>query len=70
MPRTGSEEENKRIIMDLHVIQKSFESQYIVHCLGYFVSPVSDFEKTNTKNFYGIDSVRGLDWDGVNGFVL
>ncbi|CAF3814250.1 unnamed protein product [Rotaria sordida] len=37
MPRTASDEENKRIIMDLDVLVKSYNFPYIVCCLGYFI---------------------------------
>ncbi|CAF2348333.1 unnamed protein product [Rotaria sp. Silwood2] len=37
MPRTASNEENKRIIMDLDVLVKSYNFPYIVCCLGYFI---------------------------------
>ncbi|CAF4498332.1 unnamed protein product [Rotaria sp. Silwood1] len=37
MPRTASNEENKRIIMDLDVLVKSYNFPYIVRCLGYFI---------------------------------
>jgi hypothetical protein len=40
MHRTASEEENKRIIMDLDVIIKSYNFPYIVRCLGYFINSV------------------------------
>jgi len=37
MQRTASEEDNKRIIMDIDVLVKSFNFPYIVRCLGYFI---------------------------------
>ena len=37
MPWTASEEDNKRIIMDLDVVLKSHDFPYIVRCLGYFI---------------------------------
>lgn len=37
MQRTGSDEDNKRIIMDIDVLVKSFNFPYIVCCLGYFI---------------------------------
>lgn len=37
MRRTGNTEENKRILMDLDVVLKSHDCQYIVQCLGCFV---------------------------------
>ncbi len=40
MHRTASDEENKRIIMDLDVLVKSFNFPYIVRCLGYFIRQV------------------------------
>jgi hypothetical protein len=41
MHRTASDEENKRIIMDLDVIIKSYNFPYIVRCVGYFINSVS-----------------------------
>jgi mitogen-activated protein kinase kinase 7 len=38
MHRTASDEENKRIIMDLDVIIKSYNFPYIVKCMGYFIN--------------------------------
>ncbi|GAB0092978.1 dual specificity mitogen-activated protein kinase kinase hemipterous [Sergentomyia squamirostris] len=38
MRRTGNEEENKRIIMDLDVVLKSHDCPYIVRCLGCFIT--------------------------------
>ena len=38
MHRTASDEENKRIIMDLDVIIKSYNFPYIVRCVGYFIN--------------------------------
>lgn len=38
MRRTGNSEENKRIIMDIDVVLKSHDCQYIVHCLGCFIT--------------------------------
>ncbi len=40
MHRSASEEENKRITMDLDVLVKSFDFPYIVRCLGYFIREV------------------------------
>ena len=40
MRRSGNEEENKRIIMDLEVVLKSHDCQYIVQCLGTFITSV------------------------------
>jgi len=37
MARTASEEDNKRIIMDLDVVLKSYDFPYIVRCVGYFI---------------------------------
>jgi mitogen-activated protein kinase kinase 7 len=37
MHRSASDEENKRIIMDLDVLVKSYNFPYIVRCLGYFI---------------------------------
>ncbi|XP_059610293.1 dual specificity mitogen-activated protein kinase kinase hemipterous-like isoform X2 [Phlebotomus argentipes] len=38
MRRTGNEEENKRIIMDLDVVLKSHDCPFIVRCLGCFIT--------------------------------
>ncbi|XP_058823837.1 dual specificity mitogen-activated protein kinase kinase hemipterous-like [Topomyia yanbarensis] len=38
MRRTGNDEENKRIIMDLDVVLKSEKCKYIVKCLGCFIT--------------------------------
>lgn len=38
MRRTGNQEENKRIIMDLDVVLKSHDCPFIVRCLGCFIS--------------------------------
>lgn len=38
MRRTGNDEENKRILMDIDVVLKSDDCPYIVHCLGCFIS--------------------------------
>ena len=38
MRRTGNDEENKRIIMDLDVVLKSHDCPYIVQCLGCFIT--------------------------------
>lgn len=38
MRRTGNDEENKRILMDIDVVLKSHDCPYIVHCLGCFIS--------------------------------
>ncbi|XP_062558094.1 dual specificity mitogen-activated protein kinase kinase hemipterous-like isoform X4 [Armigeres subalbatus] len=38
MRRTGNDEENKRIIMDLDVVLKSEKCCYIVKCLGCFIT--------------------------------
>ena len=38
MRRTGNDEENKRIIMDLDVVLKSSNCKYIVKCLGCFIT--------------------------------
>jgi hypothetical protein len=40
MHRSASDEENKRIIMDLDVLVKSYNFPYIVRCLGYFIREV------------------------------
>lgn len=41
MPRTASDEENKRIIMDLDVLVKSYNFPHIVCCVGYFIRQVN-----------------------------
>lgn len=38
MRRTGNNEENKRIIMDIDVVLKSHDCPFIVHCLGCFIT--------------------------------
>lgn len=38
MARTGNREENKRIMMDLEVVQKSHDCPHIVTCFGTFVT--------------------------------
>lgn len=38
MRRSGNAEENKRIAMDLEVVLMSHDCDYIVHCLGCFVT--------------------------------
>lgn len=38
MRRTGNNEENKRIIMDIDVVLKSHDCPYIVQCLGCFIT--------------------------------
>lgn len=38
MRRTGNDEENKRIIMDIDVVLKSHDCPYIVQCLGCFIT--------------------------------
>jgi len=38
MARTGIQEENKRILMDLEVVQKSHDCPHIVTCYGTFVT--------------------------------
>ena len=40
MARTGIQEENKRILMDLEVVQKSHDCPHIVTCYGTFVTEV------------------------------
>lgn len=37
MRRTGNSEENKRIVMDIDVVYKSYDCPYIVQCLGCFI---------------------------------
>ena len=48
MSRTASDEDNKRIIMDIDVLVKSFNFPYIVCCLGYFIRDVRE----NIENNY------------------
>lgn len=38
MRRSGNNEENKRIIMDLDVVLKSHDCPFIVKCLGCFIT--------------------------------
>ncbi|ESO86392.1 hypothetical protein LOTGIDRAFT_220713 [Lottia gigantea] len=38
MRRSGNQEENKRIIMDLDVVLKSHDCPYIVQCIGTFIT--------------------------------
>lgn len=38
MRRSGNNDENKRIIMDLEVVLRSHDCAYIVKCLGYFIT--------------------------------
>lgn len=38
MRRSGNNEENKRIIMDIDVVLKSHDCPYIVQCLGCFIT--------------------------------
>lgn len=38
MRRTGNNEENKRIIMDIDVILKSHDCPFIAKCLGCFIT--------------------------------
>ncbi len=69
MHRTASDEENKRIIMDLDVIIKSYNFPYIVRCLGYFINSVSkEIEKRLVLIF--INLVGCLDLYGINGFMF
>ena len=41
MRRSGNDEENKRIIMDLEVVLQSHDCPYIVQCLGTFITQVN-----------------------------
>jgi len=41
MRRSGNDEDNKRIIMDLDVVVKSHNCPYIVQCIGTFIFTVS-----------------------------
>lgn len=38
MRRTGNDDENKRIIMDIEVVLKSHDCPFIVQCLGCFIT--------------------------------
>lgn len=38
MRRSGNSEENKRIVMDIEVVLKSHDCDYIVKCLGCFIT--------------------------------
>jgi len=38
MRRSGNSEENKRIFMDLDVVLKSHDCEFIVQCLGCFIT--------------------------------
>ena len=38
MRRTGNSDENKRIVMDLDVVLKSYDCEHIVLCLGCFIT--------------------------------
>ena len=67
MPRTASEEDNKRIIMDLDVIVKSYNFPYIVRCLGYFVRTVSAQAKDGWSSRYVLILVRSVDMYGIDG---
>ena len=40
MRRSSNDEDNKRIIMDLDVVLKSHNCQYIVQCIGTFIFTV------------------------------
>jgi hypothetical protein len=51
MPRTASDEENKRIIMDLDVLVKSYNFPHIVRCLGYFIRQVIKKQKESLLYF-------------------
>lgn len=67
MPWTSSEEDNKRIIMDLDVVLKSYDFPYIVRCLGYFIRVRSRIYRVN--NHY--DSLVGsVDRDGNDVFLF
>lgn len=45
MRRTASDEENKRIIMDLDVLVKSYNCPFIVRCCGYFIQQVIELKQ-------------------------
>ena len=40
MRRSGNDEDNKRIIMDLDVVVKSHNCPYIIQCIGTFIFTV------------------------------
>jgi len=40
MRRSGNDEDNKRIIMDLDVVIKSHSCPYIIQCIGTFIFTV------------------------------
>ena len=40
MRRTGNQDELKRVIMDLNVVQKCGDCPYIVECYGYLITEV------------------------------
>ncbi len=75
MHRTASDEENKRIIMDLDVIIKSYNFPYIVRCLGYFINSVSVkkssfFVLVIEIVFQLLNLVGCLDMYGINGIMF
>lgn len=68
MSRTASDEENKRIIMDLDVLVKSYDFPHIVRCLGYFIKPVILIQKGITLYSVFYDYLVGsLDMYGIDG---
>jgi hypothetical protein len=71
MHRTASDEENKRIIMDLDVIIKSYNFPYIVKCVGYFINSVSEeILMIMFLNKIFVNLVRCLDMYGINGIMF
>jgi hypothetical protein len=69
MSRTASDEENKRIIMDLDVLVKSFNFPYIVRCLGYFIRQVKKINFVFSC-FFNDYLDRGLDMYGIDGILF
>ncbi len=71
MHRSASDEENKRIIMDLDVLVKSYNFPYIVRCLGYFILKVNNFNEKKKNHCCISDYLdRSLDLYGINGIVF
>jgi hypothetical protein len=72
MSRTASDEDNKRIIMDLDVLVKSFDFPHIVRCLGYFIQPVTQKNNMDDGHTYFFhDRLEGsMDLHGADGLML
>lgn len=70
MARTASEEDNKRIIMDLDVVLKSYDFPYIVRCVGYFIRV--NFKETQSKKLivWCPHSVWSIYLYGINVIML